>query len=1082
MSDLEKRQGYFVRLWDAITGKSYAQPVPKPKEENRGAAWAAPAGVRPTYSQGASLAAYGVHGYTHAAAKRSAQDLAALPIKLLKGRGANTDEIIESDVLDLLDQPNSKESGFMFRESLLTDLMLAGNCYILLLGPRDNRPLSLVRLHPDEVRIVTDPKMGITGYEHNSSGSVVLYLPERVIHGKNYSYAKGAQSVYGCGAVEALSREIDADLNAQKLASDASAKGRPDILLYPKEDGDIWPSETRRQIADQYGGLAKQGGALVLSGQVEVRELQLSPREMEFEASRRMARESISAVLGVPPTVLGLPAANYATSRQQAINYWTNQIKKGKQLGELLTQIAQRFNPDYRIEHDYSGVEALQSVRTEQLNRVQLHILNGIDPQAAYASEGLEFPTVQQDPADIGQEEDENVRMLSAIFKAVDFGDKSNAKEAMNDLSEATQTALKRKAKEHNEEHGNNKAKKLTNSNYLAVSYHRGLGAYENNPQSVRPSVTSAQQWAMARVNSFLYALRNGRYRSGKHDTDLLPKDHPMSSEEKLYLVDTVKVYDSEFADLPVSTKPGNPQQQNYDDVRLAILGSPPNWERYKASHALHKPNQDQMLDGYLLLIARREDPEDPTSATSDRGPLVVYQDLLDRAVGLLNGSEGRLAITEEERERAYRVISRYYDKIGQDTPALSPVYLDFEAEKKNSEITNFPKRGDDLKVSLRNSQWDLFDPDYAAKLKEEYPKIWRAGGNIRGNDQYRRLTPIVKNNGVATSESEENAIRLREAWVARHEGDGAQFRDRDHPINLSTVAGLVAQIKWYGVSVIGESRMKQVLNELKRKLDKEDRSFQPDQRSQMWLDWIEKSQKQAEDGIRRRVNGYFRGARRRFVRLVEENTEQGLLDVVRAQKEEELRLLKQGYQGEFVKWFMLTGSSELDRVFRIADVARPLDLVFGRRDLAVQLSDRAAQQMTDTTINSVESIIQRGLIAGASVPQIASNLSNSLAFSQDRSLRIARTESTKAVNAATDQAYRQAATAGIDIQKQWLSSRDAKVREAHAELDGVVVGVNEEFESEGYTSPCPANFGDPSLDVNCRCTIVPVIDGKTDL
>ena len=522
MSDLEKRQGYFVRLWDAITGKSYAQPVPKPKEENRGAAWAAPAGVRPTYSQGASLAAYGVHGYTHAAAKRSAQDLAALPIKLLKGRGANTEEIGESDVLDLLDQPNSKESGFMLRESLLTDLMLAGNCYILLLGPRDNRPLSLVRLHPDEVRIVTDPKMGITGYEHNSSGSVVLYPPERVIHGKNYSYAKGAQSVYGCGAVEALSREIDADLNAQKLASDASAKGRPDILLYPKEDGDIWPSETRRQIADQYTGLASEGGALVLSGQVEVRELQLSPREMEFEASRRMARESISAVMGVPPTVLGLPSANYALGRQQAINYWTVQIKKGKQLGELLTLIAQRFNPDYRIEHDYSGVEALQSVRTEQLNRVQLHILNGIDPQAAYAAEGLDFPSVQPDPADIGQEEDDNVRMLSAIFKAVDYGDKSNARAAMNDLPEGTQTALKRKAKEHNEEHGKNKAKKLTNSNYLAVSYHRGLGAYENNPASVRPSVNSAQQWAMARVNSFLYALRNGRYRSGKHDTDLL--------------------------------------------------------------------------------------------------------------------------------------------------------------------------------------------------------------------------------------------------------------------------------------------------------------------------------------------------------------------------------------------------------------------------------------------------------------------------------------------------------------------------------------------------------------------------------
>ncbi len=1081
MSDLSKKPGYFLRLWEALTNKSYALPVNKPKEENRGAAWAAPAGVRPTYSQGASLAAYGVHGYTHAAAKRSAQDLAALPIKLLKGRGSNTEEIRESEVLDLLEKPNSKESGFMLRESLLTDLMLAGNCYILLLGPQDNKPLSIIRLHPDEVRIVTDPKLGVTGYEHNSSGSVVLYPPERVIHGKNYSYAKGAQSVYGCGAIEALSREIDADLNAQKLASDASAKGRPDILLYPKEDGDIWPSETRRQIADQYSGLASEGGALVLSGQVEVRELQLSPREMEFEASRRMARESISAVLGVPPTVLGLPSANYALGRAQAVNYWTVQTKKGKQLGELLTMIAQRFNPEYRIEHDYSGVEALQSVRTEQLNRVQIHILNGIDTQAAYAAEGLDFPSIQPDPTDIGEEEDENVRMLDSIFKKVDFGDKANAKEAMDDLPDSTQKALKRKAKEHNEEHGKNKAKKLTNSNYLAVSYHRGRGAFTNNPASVRPNMTQ-EQWAMARVNSFLYALRNGRYRSGKHDTDLLPKDHPMSNDEKLYLVNTVKVYDSEFADLPVSTKPGNPQQENYEDVKLAVLGSPPNWERYKAAHALHNPNQDQMLEGYLLLIARREDPEDPTRSTAENGTLTVYKDLLDRAVGLLNGSQGRLAITEEERERAYRVIQRYYDKLGQDSPALSPVYLDFKDQKKNSEITNFPKRGDDLKVSLRNSKWKLFDPAYAAKLKDEYPKIWRAGGNIRGNDQYRRLTPIVKNNGVPESESEENAIRLREAWIARHEEDGAQFRDQDHPINLSTVAGLVAQIKWYGVSVIGESRMKQVLNELKRKLDKQDRSFTPEERADMWHDWVERSQRKAEDGIKRRVNGYLRGAKRRFVRLVEENSEQGLLDVVRAQKKEELRLLKQGYQGEFVKWFMLTGNAELDRVFRIADVARPLDLVFGRRDLAVQLSDFAAEQMTNTTINTVESIIQRGLVAGASVPDIASSLSSSLAFSQDRALRIARTESTKALNASTDQAYRQAATAGINIQKQWLSSRDAKVRPAHVELDGVVVGVNEEFESEGYTSPSPANFGSPSLDVNCRCTIVPVIDGKTDL
>ena len=39
--------------------------------------------------------------------------------------------------------------------------------------------------------------------------------------------------------------------------------------------------------------------------------------------------------------------------------------------------------------------------------------------------------------------------------------------------------------------------------------------------------------WAAARINSFLFALRNGKFRSGKHDTDLLPEGHPLSTKNK---------------------------------------------------------------------------------------------------------------------------------------------------------------------------------------------------------------------------------------------------------------------------------------------------------------------------------------------------------------------------------------------------------------------------------------------------------------------------------------------------------------------------------------------------------------------
>jgi HK97 family phage major capsid protein/HK97 family phage prohead protease len=97
-------------------------------------------------------------------------------------------------------------------------------------------------------------------------------------------------------------------------------------------------------------------------------------------------------------------------------------------------------------------------------------------------------------------------------------------------ITGAVRKGLQKKADDHNEAVGN-VASKRTNLRTLSTVFNRGIGAYKTNPQSVRPSVSSPEQWAYARVNSFLYVLRNGKFRSGKHDTDLLPEGHPMSSK-----------------------------------------------------------------------------------------------------------------------------------------------------------------------------------------------------------------------------------------------------------------------------------------------------------------------------------------------------------------------------------------------------------------------------------------------------------------------------------------------------------------------------------------------------------------------
>ncbi len=95
-----------------------------------------------------------------------------------------------------------------------------------------------------------------------------------------------------------------------------------------------------------------------------------------------------------------------------------------------------------------------------------------------------------------------------------------------------TEDTLREKAKEHNEDVGDNPAKRTSYSTLQKV-YNRGIGAYNTNPSSVRPNVTSKEQWAMARVNNFLRVLRTGKYKSGKHDTDLLPEGHPLSTKNK---------------------------------------------------------------------------------------------------------------------------------------------------------------------------------------------------------------------------------------------------------------------------------------------------------------------------------------------------------------------------------------------------------------------------------------------------------------------------------------------------------------------------------------------------------------------
>jgi len=90
--------------------------------------------------------------------------------------------------------------------------------------------------------------------------------------------------------------------------------------------------------------------------------------------------------------------------------------------------------------------------------------------------------------------------------------------------------SLQKKADDFNEQY-KSKLGYGTTVGQLKSVYQRGVGAFQT---SHSPEVKSAEQWGQARVNAYMYLLKNGRPQNAKYTTDydLLPSKHPKSSKK----------------------------------------------------------------------------------------------------------------------------------------------------------------------------------------------------------------------------------------------------------------------------------------------------------------------------------------------------------------------------------------------------------------------------------------------------------------------------------------------------------------------------------------------------------------------
>lgn len=123
-----------------------------------------------------------------------------------------------------------------------------------------------------------------------------------------------------------------------------------------------------------------------------------------------------------------------------------------------------------------------------------------------------------------------------------------------------------------------------------------------------------------------------------------------------------------------------------------------------------------------------------------------------------------------------------------------------------------------------------------------------------------------------------------------------------------------------------------------------------------------------------------------------------------------------------------------------------------------------------------LDSAITQGILQGESIPDIAKRLQGVTDMNRNAALRNARTMTGSAQSAGKLASYERAQKIGIDLEKQWISTFDARTRESHRYMNGEIQEVDSEF-SNGLMYPRDPD-GDPAEVYNCRCSMISNVKG----
>ena len=125
-----------------------------------------------------------------------------------------------------------------------------------------------------------------------------------------------------------------------------------------------------------------------------------------------------------------------------------------------------------------------------------------------------------------------------------------------------------------------------------------------------------------------------------------------------------------------------------------------------------------------------------------------------------------------------------------------------------------------------------------------------------------------------------------------------------------------------------------------------------------------------------------------------------------------------------------------------------------------------------------MDRIVTQGLIQGQGYDKMAREIKKGMDGLAGRAMTIARTEGGRSQTIGQVALYDEAEDLGVKIKRIWDATLDMATRPEHGELDGTAADEDGIFHTVAGPIIGPRTSGDPSFDINFRCSVRPEVEG----